>query len=59
MSFYQNQNHSSFSSFPQPIQTRPTSTPPSAAGGAGAAADYPPGAMNYVNMNIDEYVSRI
>ena len=48
MSFYQ--NHSSFSSFPQPIQTRPTSTPPSAAG-----ADYPPGAMNYVNMNIDEY----
>jgi len=48
MSFYQNQN-SSFSSFPQPIQTRPTSTPPS------AAADYPPGAMNYVNMNIDEY----
>ena len=45
MSFYQNQN-SSFSSFPQPIQTRPTSTPPS------AAADYPPGAMNYVNMNI-------
>jgi hypothetical protein len=56
MSFYQNQN-SSFSSFPQPIQTRPTSTPPSAAAGAGAAAaaDYPPGAMNYVNMNIDEY----
>ena len=47
MSFYQ--NHSSFSSFPQPIQTRPTSTPPS------GAADYPPGAMNYVNMNIDEY----
>ena len=58
MSFYQNQNnnHSSFSSFPQPIQTRPTSTPPSVAGaGAGAAADYPPGAMNYINMNIDEY----
>lgn len=56
MSFYQNQNQnhsSSFASFPQPIQTRPTSTPPS--GGAGAAADYPPGAMNYVNMNIDEY----
>jgi hypothetical protein len=55
MSFYQ--NHSSFSSFPQPIQTRPTSTPPSVAGaaGAGAAADYPPGAMNYINMNIDEY----
>ena len=55
MSFYH--NHSSFSSFPQPIQTRPTSTPPSVAGaaGAGAAADYPPGAMNYINMNIDEY----
>ena len=52
MSFYQ--NHSSFSSFPQPIQTRPTSTPPSGAG-VGAGADYPPGAMNYVNMNIDEY----
>lgn len=56
MSFYQNQNqnHSSFSSFPQPIQTRPTSTPPSGVGAA-AAADYPPGAMNYINMNIDEY----
>ena len=55
MSFYQNQN-SSFSSFPQPIQTRPTSTPPSAAGAGGAAAaDYPPGAMSYINMNIDEY----
>ena len=53
MSFYQNQN-SSFSSFPQPIQTRPTSTPPGAAAGA-AGADYPPGAMNYINMNIDEY----
>jgi hypothetical protein len=49
-------NHSSFSSFPQPIQTRPTSTPPSAAAAAAAgSADYPPGAMNYVNMNIDEY----
>jgi hypothetical protein len=59
MSFYQNQNQnhsSSFSSFPQPIQTRPTSTPPSGVGaGAGGASDYPPGAMNYVNMNIDEY----
>ena len=55
MSFYQNQN-SSFSSFPQPIQTRPTSTPPSAASSAGGgAADYPPGAMSYINMNIDEY----
>jgi hypothetical protein len=51
---YQNQN-SSFSSFPQPIQTRPTSTPPGAAAGAAAAADYPPGAMSYINMNIDEY----
>ena len=48
MSFYQN---NSFTSFPQPIQTRPTSTPQSGAGGA----DYPPGAMSYINMNIDEY----
>jgi len=64
MSFYHNQNPSPFSSFPQPIQTRPTSTPPSASlggggGGAGvgvgAGMDYPPGAMNYINMNIDEY----
>jgi hypothetical protein len=61
MSFYHNQNPSPFSSFPQPIQTRPTSTPPSAslgvgAGvGGGAGMDYPPGAMNYINMNIDEY----
>lgn len=60
MSFYP--NHSSFSSFPQPIQTRPTSTPtPSSsivASGAsvgGAGMDYPPGAMNYINLNIDEY----
>ena len=64
MSFYHNQNPSPFSSFPQPIQTRPTSTPPSASlgggvggagGGAGGVADYPPGAMNYINMNIEEY----
>lgn len=64
MSFYHNQNPSPFSSFPQPIQTRPTSTPPSASlgvgagvggGGGGAGMDYPPGAMNYINMNIDEY----
>ena len=48
MSFYQN---NSFTSFPQPVQTRPTSTPPSSAAGA----DYPPGAMSYINMNIDEY----
>ena len=69
MSFYS--NHTPFASFPQPIQTRPTSTPPSvipsAAAVAGAAAaaevrggdvsaaDYPPGAMNYINLNIDEY----
>ena len=59
MSFYP--NHLSFGSFPQPIQTRPTSTPPSAAslslggGGGGGAFDYPPGAMNFINMNIDEY----
>ena len=61
MSFYHNQNPSPFSSFPQPIQTRPTSTPPSASLGSlggslgGAPLDYPPGAMNYINMNIDEY----
>jgi len=60
MSFYPN---NSFSTFPQPIQTRPTSTPgvipgiPGAPGsGAGAAgADYPPGSMSYINLNIDEY----
>ncbi len=51
MSFYQNQNHSAFTSFPQPIQTRPTSTPPAST----ASVDYPPGAMSYINMNIDEY----
>jgi len=61
MSFYPN---NSFSTFPQPIQTRPTSTPgvipgvpgSSAAGAAGAAgSDYPPGSMSYINLNIDEY----
>lgn len=54
MSFYSNHT---FSQFPQPIQTRPTSTPPNAtlvsAGGAGS--DYPPGSMSYINLNIDEY----
>ena len=61
MSFYP--NNSSFSQFPQPIQTRPTSTPgviPGVPGsgsgsGAGAGADYPPGSMSYINLNIDEY----
>lgn len=62
MSFY---SHTPFASFPQPIQTRPTSTPgvipgvPSAGVGVGvgadAGSDYPPGAMNYINLNIDEY----
>ncbi len=65
MSFY---SHTPFASFPQPIQTRPTSTPPSVIpsaaaaaaaaevrGGDVGAADYPPGAMNYINLNIDEY----
>ena len=60
MSFY---SHTPFASFPQPVQTRPTSTPgvipgvPGAGAGAGAGvgADYPPGAMNYINLNIDEY----
>jgi len=63
MSFYP--NNSSFSQFPQPIQTRPTSTPgviPGVPGagsgsgaGAGAGADYPPGSMSFINLNIDEY----
>jgi hypothetical protein len=60
MSFYQNNN--SFTQFPQPIQTRPTSTPGVIPGGmsmsggiGGGGADYPPGSMNYINMNIDEY----
>jgi hypothetical protein len=47
----------SFSQFPQPIQTRPTSTPgliPGAIAGAGSA-EYPPGSMSYINLNIDEY----
>lgn len=63
MSFYPN---NSFSTFPQPIQTRPTSTPGvipgvpgsgagAAGAGAGAGADYPPGSMSYINLNIDEY----
>jgi hypothetical protein len=46
-----------YSQFPQPIQTRPTSTPPTlpgAAGGAGAA-EYPLGSMSFINLNIDEY----
>jgi len=75
MSFYQN-NNSSYTNFPQPIQTRPTSTPPVSVGsvagspvmssssassrGNGASAvatgdDYPPGAMSYINLNIEEY----
>lgn len=56
MSSYPN---NSFSHFPQPIQTRPTSTPGSipglGSGGSGGVGDYPPGSMNYINMNIDEY----
>jgi hypothetical protein len=57
-------SHNQFTSFPQPIQTRPTSTPGVVSGIPNAttttaidvgAADYPPGAMNYINLNIDEY----
>jgi hypothetical protein len=48
MSFY---SHSPFTSFPQPIQTRPTSTP----GVIPEAAEYPPGSMSFINLNIDEY----
>ena len=67
MSFYQN-NNSSYTNFPQPVQTRPTSTPPASvsAGGpvpsrgpataaAATADEYPPGAMSYINLNIEEY----
>lgn len=57
MSFYP--INSSFSQFPQPIQTRPTSTPgviPGVPGsGASAGSDYPPGSMSFINLNIDEY----
>ena len=64
MSFFSNQ--SSYTNFPQPVQTRPTSTPPAsvpsaaaASRGTGASAattdEYPPGAMSYINLNIDEY----
>ena len=58
MSFFPN---NSLSHFPQPIQTRPTSTPSAGAGGGGgggggaSGANYVPGSMNYINMNIDEY----
>jgi len=46
-----------YSQFPQPIQTRPTSTPPTLPGAAGGAdaAEYPPGSMSFINLNIDEY----
>jgi hypothetical protein len=81
MSFYQN-NQSSYTNFPQPIQTRPTSTPPASvsvsvgsvagapvpsssssssssssasASSRGTGDDYPPGAMSYINLNIEEY----
>jgi hypothetical protein len=64
MSFFSNQ--SSYTNFPQPVQTRPTSTPPAsvpaaaaASRGSGASAtttdEYPPGAMSYINLNIEEY----
>jgi hypothetical protein len=57
MSFFPN---NSLSHFPQPIQTRPTSTPGAipgvGMGGGGAGGNnYIPGSMNYINMNIDEY----
>jgi hypothetical protein len=54
MSFYP--NNQSFPQFPQPIQTRPTSTPPNATSNAlGSGAEYPPGSMSFINLNIDEY----
>ena len=49
MSFFPN---NSLSQFPQPIQTRPTSAPGVIPGGSN---HLPPGSMNYINMNIDEY----
>ena len=65
MSFFSNQ--SSYTNFPQPVQTRPTSTPPASAPAAASASrgtgastaattdEYPPGAMSYINLNIEEY----
>ena len=65
MSFFSNQ--SSYTNFPQPVQTRPTSTPPASAPSAASASrgtgastaattdEYPPGAMSYINLNIEEY----
>ena len=55
MSFYP--NNSSFAQFPQPIQTRPTSTPGVIPGvpGPGAGSEYSPGSMSVINLNIDEY----
>ena len=55
MSFYP--INSSFSQFPQPIQTRPTSTPGVIPGvpGSGVGSEYPPGSMSFINLNIDEY----
>ena len=60
MSFYSN---NSYTNFPQPLQTRPTSTPPTSGGAAGSTTtttsarndEYPPGSMSYINLNIDEY----
>lgn len=59
MSFFPN---NSLSNFPQPIQTRPTSTPGAipgvgmnGSGGGASGSNYLPGSMNYINMNIDEY----
>ena len=53
MSFYPNHS-SSFSAFPQPIQTRPTSTP---GHGPGMGLGFGHGGHGFgsINMNIDEY----
>ena len=53
MSFYP--SNTAFAQFPQPIQTRPTSTPSAGGGGGAGGAEYSSGSMSVINLNIDEY----
>jgi hypothetical protein len=53
MSFYQNHS-AAFSAFPQPIQTRPTSTPGHGPG-MGLGFGHGGHGLGSINMNIDEY----